>query len=377
MKLRPKTTISEHFSAIEDPRLERTKKHQLIDIITITLCAVISGAESWSDIELFGNCKYDWFKSFLELPNGIPSHDTFNRVFARLNPKQLEKCFADWVKAINNLLSGEQIAIDGKTLRHSYDYNNGIDAIVMVSAWAKNSGLVLAQQKVAKKSNEITAIPKLLKILELSGAIVTIDAMGCQKAIVNQIVEQEADYLIALKKNQSNLYKRVDNLFKDVLANGQVGYNQSNYSIDEDSHGRTENRHYHVLNNISLVIDSEQKWSNLNSVVRVEYLRQFKNGKSQIENRYFITSLSENAEQLADYIRGHWSIENKLHWVLDVEFGEDDSRIKKDNAPENLAVIRHIALNLLRQNQKFKGSIKNKRNRAGWDNNYLRQILLN
>lgn len=259
VKLRPQTTISEHFSAIEDPRLDRTKKHQLIDIITITLCAVISGAESWSDIELFGNCKYDWFKSFLELPNGIPSHDTFGRVFARINPEQLEKCFSSWVKSINNLLSGEQIAIDGKTLRHSYDHNNGIDAIVMISQ----------------------------------------------------------------------------------------------------------------------VIDSEQKWSNLNAVVRVEYLRQFKNGKSQLESRYFITSLSKNAEQLADYIRGHWTIENQLHWVLDVEFGEDDSRIKFDNAPENLAVIRHLALNLLKLNQKFKGSIKSKRNRAGWDNNYLRQILLN
>ena len=198
-----------------------------------------------------------------------------------------------------------------------------------------------------------------------------------QKAIVNQIVEQEADYLITLKKNQGNLYKRVDNLFKDVLVNGQVGYDESTYSLDEDGHGRTENRHYQVLNNISLVIDSEQKWSNLNSVVRVEYLRQFKNGKSQLESRYFITSLSKNAQQLADYIRGHWSIENQLHWVLDVEFGEDNSRTRKDNAPENLAVIRHIALNLFKQNQKFKGSIKSKRNRAGWDNNYLRQILLN
>ena len=182
MKLKPKTTIEEHFSAIKDPRLDRTKLHQLIDIITITLCAVISGAESWSDIELFGQCKYDWFKSFLELPNGIPSHDTFNRVFARLDTEQLEKCFSDWVKSINSLLPGEQIAIDGKTLRHSYDHNKEQKAIVMVSpkgyrsayAWARDSGLVLAQRKVSKKSNEITAVPELLKVLELSGAIVTL-----------------------------------------------------------------------------------------------------------------------------------------------------------------------------------------------------------
>lgn len=302
VKLRPKTTIKEHFSTIKDPRLDRTKKHQLIDIITITLCAVIGGAETWTDIELFGKCKYDWFKSFLKLPNGIPSHDTFARVFARINPEQLEKCFADWVKSINNLLLGEQIAIDGKTLRHSNDEKNSEDAIVMVSAWARNSGIVLAQTKVAKKSNEITAIPKLLKILELSGAIVTIDAMGCQKAIVNQIVEQEADYLITLKKNQGNLYKRVDKLFKDVLTNGQLGYDESTYSIDEDSHGRTEKRHYQVLTNISFVIDSEQKWSNLNSVVRVEYLRQLKNAKSQLESRYFITSLSKEENNSSSFL---------------------------------------------------------------------------
>ena len=377
MKLKPKTTIEEHFSAIKDPRLDRTKLHQLIDIITITLCAVISGAESWSDIELFGQCKYDWFKSFLELPNGIPSHDTFNRVFARLDTEQLEKCFSDWVKSINSLLPGEQIAIDGKTLRHSYDHNKEQKAIVMVSAWARDSGLVLAQRKVSKKSNEITAVPELLKVLELSGAIVTLDAMGCQKEIVNQIASQQGDYLITLKKNQGNLYKRVDNLFKEVLNGEHFGSKYSSYSLDEDGHSRTEKRDYHVLNNISEVIDSEKKWLNLNSVIRVEYLRQLKNGKIKQESRYFITSLSKEAEQLADYIRGHWSIENQLHWVLDVEFNEDNSRIRKDNEPANLAVIRHIALNLIKQNKKFKGSIKSKRNRAGWDNNYLREILIN
>lgn len=375
MKLRPKTTIEEHFSSIKDPRLDRTKLHQLIDIITITICAVISGAESWSDIELFGHCKYDWFKSFLELPNGIPSHDTFNRVFARLDPEQLEKCFSDWVKSIYNLLSGEQIAIDGKTLRHSYNRNSEQKAIVMVSAWAKNSGLVLAQRKVCKKSNEITAVPELLKVLELSGAIVTLDAMGCQKEIVNQIISQQADYLITLKKNQGNLYKRVDELFKEVISAKQLGCHYSSYSLNESGHGRTENRRYQVLNNISKIIDLEDKWSNLNSIVRVEYLRQLKNGKSKLESRYFITSLSEEAERLADYIRGHWTIENQLHWVLDVEFGEDDSRIRKDNAPENLAVIRHIALNILKQDKSIKGSIKGKRKCAGWNDSYLLKLL--
>lgn len=376
MKLKYKTTISEHFSAIKDPRIDRTKKHQLIDIITITLCAVISGAESWDDIELFAECKYDWFKSFLELPNGVPSHDTFNRVFARLDPEQLEKCFVNWIKSINSLISGSQIAIDGKTLRHSYDRNSEQEAIVMVTAWVRESGLVLAQKKVAKKSNEITAVPELLKILELSGAIVTLDAMGCQTKIASQIVNQKADYLITLKKNQGGLYKRVDDLFKVALSEKENQPFSSNYSVCELGHGRTEQRCYHVLNDIQELVDSKKKWSNLNSIVRVEYLRQLKNGKIKYESRYFITSLSKNSKQLAEYIRGHWGIENELHWVLDVGFNEDKSRIRKDNAPENLAVIRHIALNLIKQHKSIKGSIKGKRKKAGWDNNYLRELLL-
>ena len=377
LKLKPKTTISEHFSEIKDPRIDRKKLHQLIDIITITLCAVIAGAETWSDIELFGQCKYDWFKSFLELPNGIPSHDTFNRVFTRLDPKQLEKCFEDWVKSIKNLLSSEQIAIDGKTLRHSYDNNSEQKPIIMVSAWARESGLVLAQRKVDKKSNEITAVPELLKALELSGAIVTLDAMGCQTKIVNQIINQKADYLITLKKNQGGLYKRVDELFQLALSQDKINSESSNYSVFESGHGRTENRNYHVLNNVSEIVDEKQKWSNLNSVVRVEYLRQLKNGKTKLETRYFITSLSQSAEKLADYIRGHWSVENQLHWVLDVNFNEDDSRIKKDNAPENLAVIRHIALNILKKDKNSKYSFKGKRNKAGWDDDYLLHLLKN
>jgi predicted transposase YbfD/YdcC len=375
VKLKSKTTIEEHFSEIKDPRLERTKLHQLIDIITITICAVISGADSWDDIEYFGECKYKWFKSFLTLPNGIPSHDTFNRVFAQINPQELEKCFSDWVKSISNLLPGEQIAIDGKSLRHSYDNNSEQKAIVIVSALAKESGLVLAQRKVSKKSNEITAIPELLKVLELSGAIVTLDAIGCQTKIVNQITNQKADYLITLKKNQSGLYKRVDELFEQALSEQKNKQFSSNYSVYESSHGRTEQRHYHVLNEIRELVDSSKKWSNFSSAVRVEYSHRLKTGKIKRESRYFITSLSQDAKQLAEYIRGHWSIENQLHWILDVDFREDDSRIRKDNAPENLAVIRHIALNILKQDKHLKASIKGKRKCAGWDNSYLVKLL--
>lgn len=210
MKLRPKSTIEQHFSEIQDPRVERTKRHLLIDLITLTLCAVIGGAETWEDIELYGNCKYKWFKKFLKLPNGIPSHDTFNRVFARIDPEQFQKCFLNWVKSISSLVEGEIVAIDGKTLRHSYDKSDNKKAIVMVSAWAQQQGLVLGQRKVDGKSNEITAIPQLLKVLYLKGAIVTIDAIGCQKEIVSTIIDKEAHYVIALKKNQGGLYQRVE-----------------------------------------------------------------------------------------------------------------------------------------------------------------------
>jgi predicted transposase YbfD/YdcC len=377
MKLRPKTTIEQHFSAIEDKRVERTKRHLLIDIITITLCAVIAGAETWDDLELYGKCQYKWFKKFLKLPNGIPSHDTFNRVFAQLEPEQLQSCFLNWVKSISSLMPGEIVAIDGKTLRHSYAKSNDKSAIVMVSAWAQQNGLVLGQRKVDNKSNEITAIPQLLKVLYLKGAIVTIDAMGCQKEIVSQIVEKEADYVIALKKNQVGLYQRVDELFKEALLSQGVGYEYSEYIPEESGHGRTEIRRYQVLNNIQDLVDSRCEWKHLNSVACVQYYRTVKNGKTKLETRYFITSLSHEAQELSQSIRGHWSIENQLHWVLDVEFNEDSSRIRKDNTPENLAIIRHIALNLLKQDKTEKGSIRSKRNRAGWDNNYLLEILTN
>jgi predicted transposase YbfD/YdcC len=377
MKLRNKTTIKDHFSVIQDPRIERTKRHLLIDIITITICAVISGAETWNDIELFGKCQYKWFKKFLRLTNGIPSHDTFNRVFAQLEPEELQNCFLKWVKSISSLTEGDIVAIDGKTLRHSYDKNNGQSAIVMVSAWAKKNGLVLGQRKVDKKSNEITAIPELLKVLSLKGAIVTLDAMGCQKNIVAQIVAKEADYVITLKKNQGGLYQRVDDLFKEALSSPENPDRYSYYIPEESGHGRGEIRRYQVLNNIQNLVDPNEEWKKLNSLCRVQYSRTLKNGKTKLETRYFITSLSHKAEQLSHSIRGHWSIENNLHWVLDVEFSEDDSRIKKDNAPENLAIIRHIALNVLNQDKSEQGSIRSKRNRASWDNEYLENILTN
>lgn len=373
MKLKPKITIADHFAQMEDPRVERTKQHKLIDIITIAICAVICGADTWVAIETYGRAKYEWLKKFLELPNAIPSHDTFARVFARLNPEQFQQCFLNWIKSISKITQGEVIGIDGKTLRHSYE---GADqgAIHMVSAWATANRLVLGQVKVDEKSNEITAIPKLLKVLEISGCIVTIDAMGCQKEIVKLIVEQDADYIITLKKNQGNLYKNVEELFKEVIRTGFKGFEHSNYKTQGSAHSREEIRHYLMLSNIQSHIDPQQKWAKLNSVGMVEYVRTI-NGKTTVETRYYISSLPNNAQILADSVRNHWGVENSLHWVLDVAFGEDDCRIRKDNAPQNFAVLRHIAVNLLGREKSQKFGVKNKQFLAAMDNEYLTKIL--
>jgi predicted transposase YbfD/YdcC len=374
MKLKSKITIAEHFSEMEDPRLERSIQHKLIDIITIAICAVICGADTWVDIETYGLAKEEWFKQFLELANGIPSHDTFARVFARLDPEQFQQSFLSWIKSISNVTQGEVIAIDGKTLRHSYDNAQEKNAISMVSAWATTNRLVLGQVKVDEKSNEIKAIPELLKVLSLRGCIVTIDAIGCQKEIVKLIAGQEADYVITLKKNQGSLYKRVESLFSEALRSKYQGFTHNSFRRSQESHGREETRYCVMLSNIQNQIDPKGEWQNLQSIGRADVMRTVK-GKTKIETRYFISSLPNNAKLLADSVRQHWGIENSLHWVLDVAFREDDSRIRKDNAPQNFAVLRHIAHSLLQQNKSVKTGIKNKRLKAGWDNEYLASVL--
>lgn len=374
MKLKPKITIADHFGKMEDPRVEWSIQHKLIDIITIAICAVICGADTWVDIEAYGLAKSEWLKQFLELPNGIPSHDTFARVFARLDPEQFQQSFLSWVKSISNLTQGEVIAIDGKTLRHSYDHSQEKSAIQMVSAWATNNRLVLGQVKVDCKSNEIKAIPELLKVLSLRGCIVTIDALGCQKEIVKLIAGQEADYVITLKKNQSSLHKRVEALFSEALRSKYQGFIHSIERRSEESHSREETRYCVMLSNVQNQIDPEGEWQNLQSIGRADVMRTVK-GKTKIETRYFISSLPNNAKLLAQSIRQHWGIENSLHWVLDVAFREDDSRIRIDNAPQNFAILRHIANSLLQQNKSVKTGIKNKRLKAGWNNEYLTKVL--
>ena len=309
------------------------------------------------------------------MPNGIPSHDTIARVFSRLKPEQFQKCFLSWIQSISCFNPGEVIAIDGKSLRHSYARGGDKKAIHMVSAWATNQRLVLGQVKVDKKSNEITAIPALLKVLELKGSIVTIDAMGCQRSIVKSIVEQEGEYVITLKKNQPSLYARVEELFKQAIIQGFSGFTHTAHSTKkENNYGRSEIRHHLMLSNIKELIDPDNQWENFQSIGMIESVRIVK-GKTTIETRYYISSLPNNAQKMGESVRSHWGNENSLHWVLDVGFREDDCRIRKDNAPQNFARIRHISLNLLNQEKTSKTGTKNKRLRAGWDDDDLTMLL--
>jgi predicted transposase YbfD/YdcC len=374
MKLKPKNSIVEHFSDIKDIRIERRKKHKLIDIITISICAVVCGADGWEDIEMYGSARKKWLEKFLELPNGIPSHDTFARVFSQISPEEFNKSFLSWVKGISKITAGEIIAFDGKQSRNSGDEKNGRGVINTVSAWAASNRLVLGQTKVEGKSNEITALPKLIDVLDLAGCIVTIDAIGCQQEIVKRIVKKQADYVIAVKKNQPNLYKQVEQLFKQAIKTNGDSLNISDFSSKETNRGREETRNYLMISGVGTSIDEVQKWKNLNSIGMVESVREV-GGKTTVEIRYFISSLGDNIKKLVAAIRGHWSIENSLHWVLDVTFQEDESRIRKDNAPANFAVLRHIAVNLLGQNKSRKLSVRKKRFLASLDEEYSRELL--
>lgn len=355
------------FAGLNDPRVERTKDHLLIDIIFITIAAVISGAESWYDIEDFGQVKESWLRKFLKLPNGIPRHDTFNRVFAALDPDQLAKCFLDWTRCVSELTKGEVISIDGKTIRGSYD--PGSKSIVhMVSAWASANNMVLGQQKVGDKSNEITAIPALLEVLTIAGCIVTIDAMGCQKTIASAIIDKQADYILALKGNQGELHDQVQESFRFIQAS------TVNQQTDL-GHGRVEKRVCSVIDDLSMIGQAHQ-WKQLRSIVKIETERYIKSTtETQYETRYYISSLTAGAHQFNQHIRDHWKIENSLHWVLDVAFHEDQSHKRAGNAAQNFSVINRIALNLLKSETQTRGSIKGKRLKAGWNVDYLQLVL--
>lgn len=367
-------TLVEHFSSSTDPRIDRTKRHKLIDILVIAICATICGAETWPEMELFGQSKQDWFKTFLELPSGIPSHDTFRRVPARINPDQFRQCFLDWVGSVYEITQGQVVAIDGKFSRGSSDKQAGKGAINMVSAWASENRLVLGQIKTDEKSNEITAIPQLLDMLEISGCIVTIDALGCQTQIARKIIDKEADYLLAVKGNQGNLYEDVAGYFEWARKDkfGETSYT-THETVDGD-HGRREVRRYFASQDIEWLRNKEE-WKGIKTIAMVESERSVEGEETSRERRYYISSMEGEAKEIGKAIRGHWAIENSLHWVLDVGFREDASRIRKDPGPENMATMRHIALNLLKQERSLKVGIKSKRLKAGWDESYLLKVL--
>jgi predicted transposase YbfD/YdcC len=366
-------SVIEHFSSLSDPRILLKTRHKLIDVIVIALCAVIAGADDWVEVAAFGKEKEPWFKSFLELPGGIPSHDTFGRVFALINPEEFGICFISWIRRAFPIGDSEVIAIDGKTARGSHDRVNGKSAIHMVSAWAVRNRLILGQVKTEDKSNEITAIPELLKTLDLKGCVVTTDAMGCQKEIAKQIVDQGGDYVFSLKGNQGNLHKEVELLYQDGKKDDYKDLPHETYTHVDGDHGRVETRRTTVIGDVDW-FEEKSKWKKLTTFGMVESTREIGEQKTQ-ETRYFISSLPLDAKKFAEVVRDHWGVENGLHWCLDISFCEDDSRVRMGNAPENLAILRRFALSLIKQDPLRKIGVKGSRKRAGWSNDYLLYLL--
>jgi predicted transposase YbfD/YdcC len=368
--------LEEYFASLPDPRIERCRRHKLIDLVTIAICTLLCGGEGFTDMEEFGHSRREWLETFLELPSGIPSHDTFGRLFARLNPIEFGGCFDRWVRSSAKQVSGEVVALDGKRARHSYDKAEGQEAIELVSAWARDQRLTLGQVKVSAGSNEITAVPELLKIIEIKGAVVTVDALNTQKEVAAQIRAKEADYVLALKGNHARLKREVEELFCALKEDRTVGYQvQTNQTLDKE-HGRIEARTcWHV--GVSAERFSEGAcWKDLRSVAMVEAARSV-GDKVSHEVRYYLSSLAVNAERMQDIIRGHWSIENSCHWLLDVVFREDDSRVRVGHAAQNLALVRKLALSMLSQEKSCKRGIKVKRFKAALDLQYLLKILRN
>lgn len=356
-----------YFVGMKDPRIDRTKRHLMEDILFISLAAVLSGVETWDEMEQYGNNKQTWLSSVLELPNGIPSHDTFNRFFAALEPSDFENRFMQWAKSITEQMDSESVHIDGKTIRGSRKSGNN-SAIHLVSAWADKNALILGQVRVEDKSNEITAIPILLEALLLKGTVVTIDAIGCQRDIAKQIIKKQADYVLSVKENQAELLEEIIDSYK-VLPVAET------HEDVDYGHGRIETRKCSIITDLSLVFCSP-RWVGIKSIVKMERVREFKaSGKLEQESCYYISSLA-NAKKIEQCVRKHWGIENKVHWVLDVAFGEDYSRKRDGNAAQNFSSLNKIAINLLRKCD-MKIGIKSRRKICGWDNDFLLKALKN
>jgi len=377
-----RNSLVAHLATVRDPRVNLKTEHDLVDILTIAVCALLCGSEGFNDMEDFGQAKYEWFKTFLRLRNGIPSHDTFNRVFAALDPKEFLECFLRWTQSLRQAVLQEIVALDGKALRRAL--NRGQSTRYVVSAWAASNGLVLGQLKVTDKSNEITAVPELLRVLELSGCIVTLDAMGCQKKIAREIMESDADYVLALKGNQETVHEEVKSFLDATLQEQQaprpVGAKLSpqartlaNLETVEKDHGRVETRRYYQSDRLDWFAD-RSKWEGLKSVGMVESMREV-DGKTTVERRYYLCSLPLEVATFARAVRSHWGVENNVHWIMDVCFGEDQSRARTGYAAENLATLRRLALNLLKRETTKKRGIRGKQLNAGWDHAYLLRLL--
>lgn len=361
------------FGKVKDPRMKRRKKHDLMDIIALTICAVIAGADAWTEVESYGKHKVDWLRTFLRLENGVPSHDTIGRVFSLLDPRELQEGFADWVRTMVGKVEGV-VAIDGKTARRSHDSASGKGALHLVSAWASEAGLALGQVATDQKSNEITAIPKLLAMLDIKGCLVTIDAMGCQRKIAQNILDAHADYLLNVKGNQERLEEDIAEEFAQAQADGFKHMDHTYHQTLEKNRDRIEKREYWATKDIG-GLGTLEKWPNLAAMVMCRRTRTIA-GETSVENHYYITSAKEaDAKKIGQSIRSHWAIENSLHWVLDIAFREDESRIRTGHAQENMALLRKLTLNLIKKDNTRKASIKTKRLSAGWNDDYMLQLL--
>ena len=363
--------LIEHFSKLEDPRVERNKKYELIDVIVLCVCAVLSGAEGWCDIEEFGRTKLDWLRRYVPLANGIPVDDTIARIISALSVSGFQECFLSWMEDVVKLSDGEIVAVDGKTHRRSHDRKRGVKALHMVSAWACRNGVVLGQVKTDEKSNEITAVPQLLAKLELKGCIVTLDAMGCQRAIARQVKEGGGDYVLTLKRNQPELDREVREYFEMAEEEDFDRPEIAHEATSEEGHGRIEHRSYFLSTDLSS-LSGVEKWSGLKAIGMVESERH-SGGRVSMEQRYFITSLGD-VKLFQQAVRSHWGIENGLHWRLDVTFREDESRIRRGNGAHNIGMIRHVAMNLLKRD-KTKISYRRKRIRAAFDDDFRDKLL--
>jgi predicted transposase YbfD/YdcC len=382
MQTHPRRSLMDHLKDLPDSRVQGRCDHDLIDVLAIALCALLCGAESFDDMEDFGQAKQEWFRTFLRLRHGIPSHDTFNRVFAGLSPAAFLDCFLRWTQSLRQAVSQEIVALDGKALRRALD--QGQSCRYIVSAWAQSNGLVLGQIKVGDKSNEITAVPELLRALDVAGCIVTLDAMGCQKNIAKEIMEADADYVLALKGNHETVHAEVKSYLDDaIVEQAQASPRRSRVQAEpglaftetvEKDHGRLEVRRYWQSGWLEWFADRE-KWEGLRSVGVVESVRQVGQQAPTTERRYYLSSLTVDVERFARAVRGHWSVENSLHWCLDVQFGEDQSRARTGHAAENLATLRRLALNLLRRDKTKKRGLRGKQLNAGWNHTYLLRLL--